>query len=118
MSISGTRFNNLMSSHFNGCPFLCSAPDLGRNRTMRFYALPDEQSLVGMSDGTDAFIVPVVCRSWSFDIRTALKDIVEGRKPQLPEEAPVRRKLLAAAIEEAPVRRRLIEPVLRKRLHV
>lgn len=54
------KFNAFMLSHFKtaGCRLIARAHDECRNRDVTLYALPGYWDVVGVSDGTDAWIAP------------------------------------------------------------
>lgn len=53
------RFKELQNSKFSGCTLLHQGVDPHRNRPAKYYALPGEFGLLGYSDDTDTFIIPV-----------------------------------------------------------
>lgn len=52
------RFNSLMSTHFAGRPCVLELRDDGRHRIQRVFDI-GELNLVGISDGTDAWVCSV-----------------------------------------------------------
>lgn len=52
------RFNSLMATHFKGHPCVHEFPDPHRGRTLRVFNV-DSTEVVGVSDGTDAWMVGV-----------------------------------------------------------
>lgn len=54
------RFNEFMGSHFksSGCRLIARARDTCRNRDVSIFALPGYWDVVGVSDGTDAWVAP------------------------------------------------------------
>lgn len=54
------RFNEYMGAHFQqgGCRLIARARDECRQRDVRIYAMPGYWDVVGVSDGTDAWIAP------------------------------------------------------------
>jgi hypothetical protein len=54
-----SRYKELQRSGFSGCTLLHEGVDPHRNRPARYYALPGEFGLIGYSDGTDTFLIPV-----------------------------------------------------------
>lgn len=52
------RYNEFMNSHFRSCRLIANARDNCRNRDVQLYALPGYWDVVGVTDGTDAWIAP------------------------------------------------------------
>jgi hypothetical protein len=52
------RFNNYMAVHFTNCRLIARAYDNCRGREVTLHAIPGEWDVVGVSDGTDAWIAP------------------------------------------------------------
>jgi hypothetical protein len=97
-----SRFNNFMNSHFSGCQLLAKTRDLCRQRDVSVFRIPGEVECVGVSDGTDSWIAPVIANPFSFDLIKLFKDFADGIPVKLPlighqpSDGPVksRRKLL------------------------
>ena len=53
------QFKEAQRSHFRGCRLLHVGHDPHRNREARYFALPGEFSLIGYSDSTDSFLIPL-----------------------------------------------------------
>lgn len=65
-----------VESHFRGLPKIAEGHDPHRNRPTAFFALPDTDSHVGVSDGVDAWVSPVggsCCTGYGVDVHAALK---------------------------------------------
>lgn len=113
-----SRFNHYMNSHFSSCTLLAYARDMHRERDVQLFRLAGEWEAVGVSDGVDAWIAPVVRGAKFFhtvDVWQLLNDAREGK--EIPKPTPLlqgRRRLLmdddAAAPAQTP-RRRVIEEV-------
>lgn len=54
-----SRYKEWQRSGFKGCTLLHEGVDPHRNRPARYYALPGEFALIGYSDDTDTFLIPV-----------------------------------------------------------
>lgn len=78
------RFNTYMTSHFSGCRLLANAVDPYRNSQVKLYALPGEFDLVGVTDGTDAWMAPVSGDPFSVSVKRIMSDIREGKEVASP----------------------------------
>lgn len=72
------RFNQYMMSHFRDCRLLASAYDHCRHRAVRLYHIPGEFAFVGVTDGTDAWVAPVVADPFSVHVGRLLAAIQAG----------------------------------------
>ena len=106
-----SRFNSFMNGHFAGCTLIAESFDHCRNRTVKVFMLPGETEAVGVSDGTDAWIAPVIANPFSFDLIELFKKFADGIKVELPlrsKEVPVkigtrsRHKLMEAESDPEP----------------
>lgn len=94
-------FNQYFNSRFAGCRTLAHAFDQHRNRDVTIYQIPGRLDCVGVSDGVDRWIAPVVANIFSVDIEQLFRDLQSGVQVKLPLEArqasvkPRRRALLA-----------------------
>lgn len=114
------RFNHYFNTHFSSCVLLAHAHDPYRQRDVQLRLLPGEFDVVGVTDGTDAWVAPVVGDSFRVNIKRILDDIRAG-KPHVAEPMKRReRKQLMAPPPEPPasepsggaprVRRQLTRP--------
>lgn len=82
------RFNHFMASHFKsgGCRLIARARDTCRNRDVELYQIPGEWDVVGVSDGTDAWIAPSAASPF---FKTATGDVSEIlRRMKMGEPLP------------------------------
>lgn len=82
------RFNEYLAHHFKhgGCRLIARAHDRCRDRRVELYAVPGHWDVVGVSDGTDAWIAP--CSAGLF-FATASGDCADlMRRLQAGEELP------------------------------
>lgn len=76
------RYNHHFASHFSSCVLLASAFDPHRNRQVQLRALPGEFSVVGVTDGVDAWIAPVAGDPFSVNIARIIEEFARtGRVP-------------------------------------
>lgn len=81
-------FKHHINSHFSGCVCLAQTRDECRDRTVHVYALPGEFDLVGVSDGTDAWVAPVVADPFSVNVKRLLEDHAKGVLHNRPRKRP------------------------------
>lgn len=108
------RFNEYFKNHWDGCRLLAEARDNHRNRDVRIFMVPGEFDIVGVSDGTDAWVAPVAIDPFSVSVKRILEDIRAGKDPRAVI-ARKRRTIAANVVEElkaaglSPTGRRVIE---------
>lgn len=54
-----SRFRDLQRNGFSGCVLLHQGIDSHRNRPAKYFALPGDFTLIGYSDNTDTFLIPI-----------------------------------------------------------
>lgn len=96
------RFNEYFKNHWEGCRLLAEARDNHRNRDVRIYMVPGEFDIVGVSDGTDAWVAPVAIDPFSVSVKRILEDIREGKDPRAVI-APKRRRINITEPEPQPL---------------
>lgn len=52
------RFNEYMANHFRSCRVIARAHDECRDRSVTIHAMPGFYDVVGVTDGTDAWVAP------------------------------------------------------------
>lgn len=112
------RFNAYMSSHYSGCKLIAESEDLFRKRPVRLYLIPGEFEVIGVSDGTDAWIAPVVPQCFRVDVADIVKRIRAGESVPVIRTASRRRVTLVEEEPEPAPRRRVLleeEPQPRRR---
>lgn len=105
-------FKHYITSHFAGCRLLAETEDVYRDRKVKVFMIPGNVEHVGVCDGTDAWVAPVVADPFRVDVRKLIMDIQSGGNPavvvkdsggKISEkqldlfQAPQRRKLTATA---------------------
>lgn len=70
-------YNTLMSSHFKGCKLLLERTDQGRGRDQKVFHIGEDE-VVGVSDGTDAWICAVHVFE-KYDLRSIMRVEVKNR---------------------------------------
>lgn len=103
------RYNHHLQNHFGSCLLLARAHDAHRGRDVQLRALPGEFDVVGVTDGTDAWLAPATCRPFGVDVAALLQRVRDGTHTA-PRGRP--RHALAEDAQEpqpAPRRRRVIE---------
>ena len=63
------KWNHHFANHFGSCMLLAKARDEHRNRDVEVRMLPGEFEVVGVTDGTDAWIAPVIADPFNVNIR-------------------------------------------------
>lgn len=72
------KYKEMMRSNWSGCRLIHQGVDPNRHRPAKYFAIPGEFALIGYSDDTDTFVVPLsvyVPR----EAHEALRAIQEGR---------------------------------------
>lgn len=88
-----TRFNHHFANHFGGCQLLFTGQDPHRGREVQVRLIPGEWDVVGLTDGTDAWVAPVNAIGSPLLARAKMiMDEIRAGKP--PRTAATRRKLL------------------------
>ena len=86
------KYNRYFINHFRDCRLLVSGYDPHRVRQVEIRLIPGEWDVVGISDGIDAWVAPIVVDSPLFQkARSVMADIRNGKDPK-PLEA--RRRVL------------------------
>ena len=76
-----SRYNHHFQNHFSSCPLLAKAHDPYRNRDVELRMLPGEFDVVGVTDGTDAWVAPVAGDPFRVGVARLIDDVRHGRKP-------------------------------------
>lgn len=98
------NYKHYFNNNFAGCRHLAYAQDMHRNREVRVYQIPGEIECVGVTDGVDKWIAPVIANPFSLNIGELIKRLASGEQIKLPVGTPP---------GQAPVkssRRALVEP--------
>lgn len=126
------RFNQYFANHFGGCLLLTTTYDPHRQRKVELRMIPGEFTFVGVTDGTDCWIAPVISDPFSAGVGRILEGIKNGKMPgqqrpqrhtvyvapeELPQEAPqkTRRAVVVAPEGQSPTP---AETNARRRVHV
>ena len=108
------NFKHYFDSRFAGCLLLAKAFDHHRNRDVNIYRIPGHEDCVGVSDGVDRWVAPVVAELFSVDIQKVLRCLQDDPKFKLPVvaagiEKNVRQRRRVPLVDQpAPARRRLL----------
>jgi hypothetical protein len=92
-------YRNFINSHFDGCRLLANAYDEHRNRAVRIFMMPGQFDVVGVSDGTDSWVAPVIADPFSVSVKRILDDIQAGKDPVVETKGRRRVQLLQQAQE-------------------
>lgn len=105
-----SRFNNYFMNDFASCKLIAYARDPHRGRNVRLYLMPGHIDVVGVTDGIDKWIAPVIANPFSVDIIKWMKNHLDGvpnPPPVAPSSSGSRRRLtLAADPDQPPTRAR------------
>lgn len=119
------RFNHFMQTQFAGCVVLAVGRDECRGRDVRVVALPGEFQLVGLCDGTDAWIAGINAMGSPLIAQAAARlPLLANGTLHLTPTPGARKRLLVALDDDpppAPTRVRLViddEPTPRRKLNV
>lgn len=82
------RFNTYMNTHFraSGCRLIARAVDKCRERRVEIFAMPGHYDVVGVTDGTDAWVAPASAGLFFHTATGDCSDIM--RRLQAGEELP------------------------------
>lgn len=125
-----SRFNNYFANDFASCRLLAYARDPHRERDVRIYLMPGDIENVGITDGVDKWICPVIANPFSVDIvklvrmicdgvpipkpmppgasRTTRRAVLFDHSPQVPKTS---RRAILATIETTPRTRRVLTSI-------
>ncbi len=113
-----SRFNTYFNSDFSGCKLIAETHDPYRDRPIRVFWIPGEDSFVGVSDGTDRWIAPVAGDPFGINIRQVMADVRAGKSHYRPPASGRKRLLIDDQSEpEGKPRRKLLtqeEPIRRR----
>lgn len=105
-------YKSWINCHFAGCRLLANAHDEHRNRAVQVFMLPGHFDHVGVTDGTDAWIAPVIADPFSVNVKRILDDIQAGKDPRVESKGRQRVRLVGLAealIQESPkLRKRIV----------
>lgn len=104
-----SRYNHHFQNHFSSCRLLAKAHDPYRQRNVELRMLPGEFDVVGVTDGTDAWVAPVAGDPFRVNIARLIEDVRNGRKPEIRKP---RIRVVEASEPEIPT----TKP--RRRIHV
>lgn len=94
-----SRYLYYLKNGFDSCRLLAETRDVHRNRDVRVYMIPGEFEYVGVNDGVDKWIAPVIANPFSVDVRKLLAAIAAGDKPP---EVPAPRQRVKLETPEVP----------------
>lgn len=110
------KYNRLFESHFQGCLRLAGYQDPHRKREVGVFMIPGDHSMVGISDGVDAWVAPVNTTVAGINLSELLEAVragtFTGAAPTKTFRRPFRVDALAVPTEAVPeaktTRRRMI----------
>lgn len=111
------RFNQYMNSHFSGCRLLARALDDCRNRRVTIHQIPGFWDVVGVTDGTDAWIAPAAAAPYfktaTGDVADIMRRLAAGEDVgPVPDAPPVRQR--RALVTEQPAEQQQDQPLPRR----
>lgn len=101
-----TKYNRDFANHFGSRMILARARDNHRDRDVTLHLISDDHSVVGVTDGTDAWIAPVVGRPFDVDVVRILEDLRKGKMPELQNSPKHRRRAVLSSSQSAEEPRR------------
>lgn len=81
------NYKHYFNNGFAGCRLLAHAHDNHRDRSVRVYQIPGEVECVGVTDGVDKWIAPVIANPFSLNIGDLIKRLASGEQIKLPVNA-------------------------------
>lgn len=109
-----SRFNHYFANDFASCLLVGYARDHHRGRDVRIFKMPGDVENVGVTDGIDKWIAPVIANPFSINVIQWMKNHLDGvpnPKPVPPQAytGRVRRSVMTAEdLPPRPGRRALI----------
>lgn len=104
-----SKFNTYFNNDFAGCRLLAKAYDHCRDRNVNIYLVPGFDDCVGVSDGTDKWIAPVIADPFSVNVAQIIADIRDGKSPKLPVIGKNADQVAEEAAGGRRTRRKLVE---------
>lgn len=74
------RFNEYLSSHFRSCRLLAEGHDPHRGRDVTLHQIPGTFDVVGVFDGVDAWVAPVLINPFGANVQALLRRIQDGEQ--------------------------------------
>lgn len=108
-----SSFSRYFNNNFAGCRLIAYARDNHRNRDVAIYLMPGNVADVGVTDGVDKWICPVIANPFSVNVPQLVRDILAGKSIPTPTPMGERqdkrrpRKIIEEPIS-APTRRRAL----------
>lgn len=112
-----SRFNTYFANNFSGCRLLAYARDPHRGRDISIYQMPGFVEEVGVTDGVDKWICPVIANPFSVNIIDLMRHVLAGEPIPTPVKPGVGKTSRRAVIGEEPAntpkpaRRALLAPI-------
>jgi hypothetical protein len=116
-----SKFNLYLNNHFAGygCRLIARARDTSRGRDVTIHAIPGYWDVVGVSDGTDAWIAPTAAgpffKTSTGDVGKIMKALEAGDPlppvPDAPQASPGRRRVILLDDSDASPPRRSRTPL-------
>lgn len=91
--MSGSSSSQWLNNRFEGCLLLARSRDPYRDRDVRILMIPGEFEVVGINDGVDVWLAPVIANPFSVNVGRLLESVRAGtfRPPDDPNQ---RRRIL------------------------
>lgn len=108
------NYNYYFANDFRSCTLLAYARDPYRERDVRIYQIPGEVENVGITDGTDKWIAPVIANPFSVNIIALMDNIRNGIPNPKPEPPGSTRRRLTIDTQQKQAgipRHALLEPL-------
>lgn len=74
------KYNRYFADGFRSCRLLATGHDPHRNRQVQVRMIPGEYELVGMHDGVDSWVAPVIS-PFLHHVKRCLDEILKGGNP-------------------------------------
>jgi hypothetical protein len=114
-----SKFNHYMNSHFSGCRLIARARDTCRERDVTIHQIPGYWDVVGVSDGTDAWVAPTSTgpffKTATGDVTKIMRALEAGEElppvPDAPAKDQTRRRAVLIDDAEQPPPKRTRTPL-------
>lgn len=94
------RYNRHFENHFGSCVLLAKTHDPYRDRDVQLRLIPGEFDVVGVTDGTDAWVAPVSGDPFSLGISRIIESVRAGTFKAAVKPSTTRHALPKAVVEQ------------------
>lgn len=100
------NYKHYMNHGFAGCRLLAESYDPYRDRPVKLYLMPSIPDAVGVTDGTDSWIAPMVADIFRVNIVDIVRRIESGEDVPVVRSSLQKRARVTLAADDQPIQRR------------